>query len=494
MSNFAYSIEQIDKLFERANRLGQLRAAWFRFAGELRDEDYGKSYKALATKAKEIRRELRKLQNAGKKRKIVDEDKVEELKEELERNQQERSFIEQTIKEYILIGITNNAFRINVMKKPNHEMGKDMYVTETDRNSFFACKVITDEMQKSFKIPQPNRIQILKSLELLLSEPVDKIVVRCDIKHFFESIPRKLLISELENTGLLNSRTLRLIKRLFGDLTSKCACEEGIPRGIGFSPTMADFYLRSVDTKISNLPGVYYYRRYVDDIIVIASQTPEIENAEVLYQKIASIFEDRGLLLHGKESEKHIAIDLHYGVDGNLTFDYLGYSFYLDLKTSAVTMLLTERRFERYKEQIDKIFRFYLAKASHKPCNKNTGKRLKRHCQPLYKLHKMLGFLTRNYHLGGTKSELLSGIYFKHELLTDTRQLVELDNYLYKTIKDIDEAMLLKPLPTYWIQVRDSLYKRYSFVRGFKERLMCHMTSADFKMVKHTFNYETQTD
>jgi len=498
MSFFAYSLKQIDEIFERANNLGQLRSIWFRYAGESNIEEYGILYKELAIKAREIRRALRQLLNP-KKYEEENEDKIEELKEKLESNKQERSYIEKTIKDNIQKGICNNSFRLNIEKVYNVDMGKDMYVTGDDRDSFFACKIIADEMQKSFKIPQPNRIQILRSLQLLLVEPIDKILVRCDIKQFFESIPRNELVAKLESTGLLNNRTLRLIRRMFGDLTNKFSCVEGVPRGISFSPMMADFYLREIDKTISSLSGVYFYKRYVDDIIVVASPSTNFRNAIELYKKLVEIFGKSHLQLHPADSDKYIAEDLHYGVEGKLTFDYLGYQISLNKKTAGITMLLTNNRIARYKEQIDKAVSFYERKANCKPVVK--GKRLGHHHQPLYKLHKTLSFLTCNYHLGGTKSGILSGIYFKHELLTDTGQLSELDEYLDGAINRISPALFhnIKDkngviVDDYWEKIRLTLHDKYSFVRGFEKRKMCKMTSNDFKMIKHLFNYETEKD
>lgn len=486
MSHFAYSLEQIDELFEKIIRAGQLRKEWF----SVDNINYYSDYKDLTNQRKEIKRQLRQ--------KGLADDRKGELNTQLAQNTENREYIERIIKDDILNHILRGRYHLEITQKSMPLMGKDVYVSENNRDSFFLCKIINDEVKKSFKLSQPNRNEILKNLSLLLSEPVEKMIVRCDIKHFFESIPRTMLMSQLERAALLNSRSMTILKRMFKSLSNNYSFAEGIPRGISFSPALADLYMRKTDYEIANLPGVYFYRRYVDDMIVIASPSIEITDASALFKKINEKIVDIGLELHQEnDCGKFLAEDICYGSVSSLSFDYLGYRITLDKATSTLTFRLKEERIEQYKLQMDKMIEYYKKKATSNPRKKYCKRPRNHRRQSLTRLYKILGYLTCNYHLGGNKSEMLSGIYFKHEMLTDCSQLEFLDDYLTKIILDLDPNLFRflgksneksekqSCENTYWENVKKVIFKKYSFVRGFKERRMCHLTSADFKMVKH---------
>lgn len=487
MKYFAYSLEQLDMLFDKAVQLGLLRSSWFK----VNNNDYYEDYKRCLNKRKKLLRQLRNKQ--------IGENDGETYLIELAANKEDIEYIENIIKDNLLKQIFKSDFKLKLKKEHITSIDKDVYTSEDNAASFFICKIINDEFRKSFKLLQPNRTKILKSLCLLLSESVDKMIVRCDIKKFFESIPREKLLYKIESAALLNNKTIKIIKAMFFDLQSNYNLNSGVPRGISFSPALADLYMRSVDNEIENLPGVYFYRRYVDDMLIIASPSAVIPNAAKLFESVCRCTEAIGLELHKKkDSEKCEIKDIKYGVEGLLSFDYLGYNINLNKSTSELSIRLRNSRVLRYMQQIDEVIRYYKSIA-----NRNIRRGGKagpnRRNQPLTILYKLLAYLTCNYHLGGYKHEILSGIYFKHEMLTDTSQLRELDVYLERAILNIDTS-IFKNLgksddndnesfseSTYWENVKKVIFCKYSFERGYCERRMCHLSSSDFKMIKHIF-------
>ena len=197
MSTFSYSIDQIDKIFESASRCGQLKKDWLK----LNDYDVDVLYSQLAATRKELKKER------AKAKKTKDNDKEEELQEKLEENLEEKSYVERVIKEEVLHNIIQRNYSVHVERKYHNDSGKYIYVTGKDRDSFFACKMINDELQKTYKIKQPDRNVILKNLKLLLLDHVDKMIVRGDIKSFFESIPYNELLETLEKDGIVSRRS-----------------------------------------------------------------------------------------------------------------------------------------------------------------------------------------------------------------------------------------------------------------------------------------------
>lgn len=492
MSSFSYSIDQIDKIFESASRRGQIRKDWLK----LNEHDVDVVYKELAEKRKALKGKLKEERGKNERR----EDVISDLEEQLEKNIEEKGYVEKEIKEEVLHDILKRDFEIDVKQKWHEDSGKYIYVTENDRNSFFACKIINDELQKTYKIDQPNRNVILKNLMLLLQDKVDKIIVRADIKSFFESIPREKLITDIEKDGIISHRSIKLMKRMFYKLTSEYGYDKGVPRGISFASSLADIYLRNIDRQISEQNGIYFYSRYVDDVIIIASPSKEFPTAKKLYNKIESIFNGRGLFLHPEgEGEKYMATDVHDGTSGLISFDYLGYNITLYTNLGYVSYRLTSSRMSKYKEGITTAINYYKCIATHNPRTDDARKKkaVMRHRQPLYRLYKLLGYFTCNYYLGGAKSNILSGIFFKHSLLTDTAQLRELDTFLYKSFDEtITEDMFRGKFEDskYLDKVRKKIRDDFSFEKGFANRRMCHLTSADFKMIKHVLQHEETED
>lgn len=488
MSTFSFTIDQIDRIFEAANRCGQMKKDWFKLSDE--KDDYP-VYIEEEDKAKELKRKIKEKE----KEKDYDEDDVELLKEDLEKVKDRKFYVEKKLKEEILENILKHKFEIKFDKRTNLSDGKPLYVTKKDRDSFFACKMINDELQRIYKIKQPDRNVILKNVKLLLEDNIDKILVRGDIKSFFESIPRDKLLSKICNSGFVSHRSIKLMKRMFYELSEKFDLKKGVPRGISFSSSLADIYLREIDLKVNQLDGVYFYQRYVDDIIIIASATEATPTAEMLFNKVKHIFEEYKLELHSEEDGgKFMAKDLNYSQSENIYFDYLGYNISMDTKIADVHYKLKDTTIGKYIKKIDKVFEYYQKTARINPRKKykeatplkakSQKKVCLHHRQPLYRLYKLLGYLTCNYYLGGAKSNILSGIYFKHSMLTENGQLKDLDKKLYqcldKHFKDIrsDKDFGLEKIQTI-------IYKKYSFEKGFTERRMCHLTSADLKMIKH---------
>ncbi len=43
----------------------------------------------------------------------------------------------------------------------------------------------------------------------------------------------------------------------------------GLPRGVPLSATLSEYSMKRFDRFVSTLPEVYYYARYVDDIVIV---------------------------------------------------------------------------------------------------------------------------------------------------------------------------------------------------------------------------------
>ena len=251
--------------------------------------------------------------------------------------------------------------------------------------------------------------------------------------------------------------------------------ELGIPRGLAFSSYLAELYMMPIDTAIRKLDGVYYYKRYVDDIILIADPS-KITDKEY-WEQLCDILHTKSLMLHENSKKKYLAV-----FDKNTEeekFDYLGYNF--SYSKGDLKIGMSEKRFNKYLILINAIFEIYGQCASYRTGkNKGAGERKTRK-DALHQLFARLKVLTANGFLSGRKNYVPTGIYYSNKFLTDFSQLDFLDRYLSATISDPKSFCPPVNLFNYGngngydenlTQIKRRLHE-FSFKAGFRERKIC---------------------
>ncbi len=107
-----------------------------------------------------------------------------------------------------------------------------------------------------------------KNIKLLSENHISKkVVVRLDIKDFFNNIDKKILIKELDKDfkkKKLNNSAEILLKKI----KKYCFYKDKIPQGAITSPFLSNIYLKSFDRVVSSITkwGYYSYARYFDDL------------------------------------------------------------------------------------------------------------------------------------------------------------------------------------------------------------------------------------
>lgn len=136
-------------------------------------------------------------------------------------------------------------------------------------------RLVGRAVQSTTGVRQENRVQIVKTLMSLLSEGVDYRVYRLDIRSFFESVDVGDVLARLRADRSFSRQCLRLLENLFSHL--KILGVNGLPRGLAISSILAEFALRDFDRAVGSTPHIFYYARFVDDIIVISrgDETPK---------------------------------------------------------------------------------------------------------------------------------------------------------------------------------------------------------------------------
>jgi RNA-directed DNA polymerase len=102
--------------------------------------------------------------------------------------------------------------------------------------------------------------------------PVYRYVMLTDVKRYYESIDHTILLQQLDKEiadpfiwRILVQFVKRTIER--GGTFKSITC--GISRGCSLSPIIAAYYLKSLDKQMES-DTRYFYRRYMDDVIVLA--------------------------------------------------------------------------------------------------------------------------------------------------------------------------------------------------------------------------------
>ncbi|WP_454083868.1 reverse transcriptase domain-containing protein [Georgenia sp. Marseille-Q6866] len=147
--------------------------------------------------------------------------------------------------------------------------------------------------------------------------------VRIDIRDFYPSIDHDMLLASL-GERIKKVEILRVLRRAVATPTSPdlaprprgLVCN-GIPQGLSISNPLAEIYMRSLDVRMSQFPGISYYR-FVDDILVLCSAN----DAQVVDEACRSV-------LAGLKLEAHPVVRGGKSETGSISngFHYLGYVF-----------------------------------------------------------------------------------------------------------------------------------------------------------------------
>lgn len=247
-----------------------------------------------------------------------------------------------------------------------------------------------------------------------------------------------------------------------------------MPRGLAFSSYLAEIFLQQTDHSIEMIEGVWYYRRYVDDIIIVASTE---KSPEEYWEEIRLCVEKAGLMLHENGGKKVLSV-AEAGCSTN--FEYLGYAFHIG--SNGLNVGLSSGRKEKYQKRIDSIFNYYseFPATSQKYRNKMKRKRNRSEsCSSLRQLFAMVSCLTGNGHLEGDKRYVSIGSYYSNRHLTDLSDLKDLDEYLRKSIDNKfnppanmfcysggnDRDQIVEDIR--------KVLKKWTFTEGFKTRRFC---------------------
>ncbi|WP_318378550.1 antiviral reverse transcriptase Drt3a [Enterobacter sp.] len=366
--------------------------------------------------------------------------------------------------------IANENFRSGVSVKKLNIKGRCVYSSSNLKEKLILRHCNSNLKCVESLLPK-QRNKIIDELKIYLKEGTQFKVYRLDIKSFFESIQLSQLFKYMNDESRLSRHTKNLLEWYLK------ACErihetQGLPRGLEISPMLSELYLSEFDRNINRHPEVFYYSRFVDDIVIVSSGNEDQSS----FMRQVEDFLPNGLKLNKDKLRISPLIPKRSKGDNNNDkllhkFDFLGYSFLVIdtplLKNREnsiyrnVIVDLSGSRLKKIKTRISRAFYAF----------KNNGD---------YKLLlDRVSFLTSNRDLNRKikslssveKRKISTGIYYSNARLdVNSKALKQLDNFLIYCV--MENRGRLNSVAKYSLSLnqRKELL-RNNFTKGFSERV-----------------------
>lgn len=304
--------------------------------------------------------------------------------------------------------------------------GKTVFKLVRHQDELVERKLICN-LKSCASIYLDGRDQIVKKLKLLLEEGVPYRIYRLDIKAFYESFRRCHVVDVLSKIKGMSPQSGSLMECLL-EVHEKLG-GEGIPRGLSVSAFLSEVLMQDFDQKVRWDNDVFYYSRFVDDIIIVSSTR---ENHKDFLTKIEK-FLPPGLELNPTKKSvveilSKVKADASKHAPVLLKFDYLGYEFLVKNPTKqqagkvkdadllrVVHVDVAQKKIKKIKTRIVRSFLSY----------SKTG--------DWELLRDRLTFLTHNFSVYNPKAggKKIAGIFYSYPLVAKGADgLRELDRFL----------------------------------------------------------------
>lgn len=179
--------------------------------------------------------------------------------------------------EYILFDISEEDLKFELEKQYEEITSETFEFDIKHTGSFYltnelkdklVLRKLNDNIKRIYKDEQANRRLIISQIITLLSETYPHWIIKTDISAFFESINRNRIIQKFKDDSILSYQSMHLLQKIFSN--SSLATSAGLPRGMNISSSLSEIYMRKFDRWVRKYDGVYYYARFVDDIIIFS--------------------------------------------------------------------------------------------------------------------------------------------------------------------------------------------------------------------------------
>lgn len=340
---------------------------------------------------------------------------------------------------------------------------------------------LSNNLHQAASLRTRGRDFVVENLRLHMEEGVPYRLYRIDVKSFYESFTLEGIlrhVTSVASTSPISVKHVEVLLRFYAALGGT-----GIPRGMAISAVLSDLMMSDFDLEIAQLPSVYFYARYVDDIVVLTNGTEaDKEFVETLAKALPA-----GLKLNASKQRVTKLLPkvkaLLPPLQSLCSVEYLGYDFVVrnplkgsdeNEKFRQVKVEIARRKVEKMKSRIVRSFRDFAA---------NSDFDL---------LRDRITFLTSNFRITdkNTGKQRSAGIYYSYpQLSEDATSLVELDAFLRHAILSRQGRVFSHssvPLSGQWKRA----LLRHSFVRGHREKSYVYFSMPRISDIQKCWKYE----
>lgn len=389
------------------------------------------------------------------------------------------------------------------------------------RNDGFAEELVLNRinfiLRKICKINFSDRHKITSQVKTILSGDFEGYVIKLDIEEFYESINNRLVEKKLIEDRLISEEIKVLITRLFKYYRTSLRSngrdnKKGIPRGLSLSATISEYVMRDFDKSVRRLDGVYFYARYVDDILILCTKDHKEITSEVT--SILSNGLTAGLklkkqkekALHIKNGNRNVwktatCVSTGYAAS-DTTFEYLGYKFSLnsiqnykkkipkEADTQCAEVNACLQRSKKKSKKQKELRSDLLISISDKKINKLKARigisfQSFKRTRDFNVLRKRLELLSGTYPLDKSRqllddgvSELKGGLCYTYPLVNDLGGLYGIDRMIERECKKLR-------IPSAPLGV--------SFCNNFKSKKFYNLSISEIKELRKVWKYAEVT-
>jgi len=379
--------------------------------------------------------------------------------------------------------ISLGTFKLQALD--SHLIRKNPIYTPNTKEDDIVLSKLNYNIKSIYRVKQSDRHTIVKQIISLLKESTPKYIYKLDISDFYKSIKPSLYCDKILDDSIISSESSSILKEFLTAVGNSGVV--GLPRGIGLSSTLSELAMRDFDKKIRSNNSVYFYTRFVDDILIMATKRLELK------LDVISHLPD-GLFLNWKKTRSLKVLHCYCGescsckvekcqcfdkcgcgrkdkVETN--FSYLGYnfSFPIILKKGNghedVTIGMSPSKVNRIRNRLFLSFKSYEKFGNYKL------------------LESRVKFLTGNHFISEGKhrtDRMKSGVYYNYIHLTDISAYKELDNFLQKMI------FQWKSTKHILTDVNQGKLSGFSFVSGYKNKYVAEFSGPQVNKIKGCWN------
>lgn len=373
-------------------------------------------------------------------------------KGELIRNKLEKDYVESEISQ-IEEKILDESFEFDI------KYNSEYYFLENISHKLLLRK-LNDNIKRIYKDEQANRKFIIHQVKTLLSETAPFWIIKTDIKSFYETIDRDRVFRKLKNDAMLSYYSIFLLKKIFENTLVNSST--GLPRGLNISSSLSEIYMRNFDKAIQRFKDVFFYARFVDDIIIFLNNK---ESAKQLYDNLDLIFLNEKIDLKINKEKTELIDGSNFkllkkgykGIPIHNKIEYLGYKFYLNdsenKRENKLKISIAERKVNKIKTRLVK---------SYVDFTQTNDFNL---------LIKRVKFLTGNYGISKSNdgSILKAGIYYNYTHINDLEILKEL-NYFHRKLIFSKNGNLGVKINGKLSHNQKNILKKHCFIAGHRNK------------------------